>query len=48
MKNETYLFALRRLLYTKNELNIIALQREPNFYVEATSQINLINQEDPL
>jgi len=35
-----YLDSLRRLLLIKNELSIIALRDEPEFYVEAPSAFN--------
>lgn len=35
--NDDYLYSMRRLLITKKELAIIALQQEPVFYIEAVS-----------
>jgi hypothetical protein len=39
-KDEDYLSAQKRLLLTKHELSIIALQEKPSFYIEAISKIN--------
>jgi hypothetical protein len=39
-KNDDYLQSVRRLLITKNELFIIALQKDPTFYIEVESQLN--------
>lgn len=39
--DEDYLHSMRRLMVTKNELTIIALQQDPTFYIEASSKINI-------
>ena len=42
-KDEDYIDAQKRLLITKHELSIIALQAQPVFYIEVHSKINTRN-----
>lgn len=42
-KNQDYLHALRRLLYARHQLSIAALQREPMFYIEVPSVMEVVD-----
>lgn len=40
VKDEDYLHSLKRLLHAKNELAIIAWQREPSYYIEVPPDVD--------